>query len=246
MISTGLISQSISRQVMGSQFLWMMPFLGAIFSTNVLNYWSIATLGERGNRVWNYFKTFALPSLCNHGSLLLFTAMYSSVSRQFPSPSATRSCSSGNYFSLRWLLSEKRNTSCVLPLDLDSLLDFFHLKAKSFTLQGCCCSLFVSNHKKRMFLNSLLAEGTTKWNSKTSRLTGLNVLWALVPPSFFRRKWKSFFTSNIPDNKHRDNTTCEISLDFLLQHLRPFAKGSIKFSSSSTQPLELLTCLQQS
>lgn len=184
--------------------------------------------------------------------------MYSSVSRQFPSPSATRSCNSGNYFSLRWLLSEKRNTSCVLHSDLDFLCPFLLIWKPSPSLSrdavalyswadaaaakgGCSCS--ARTH--------FLAEGTTKGNSGTSvshKLTGLNVLWALVPPSFFRRKGKSFFTSNIPDNKHRDNTceTSRVCLDFLLQTIRPFAKGSKKFSASSTQPLDLLTCLVQS
>lgn len=128
--------------------------------------------------------------------------MYSSVSRQLPSPSATRSCNSGNYFSLRWLLSEKRNTSCVLPLDLDFLGPFAFLWNQSPLLSrdaaalylwagaaatkgGCSCS--ARTH--------FFAEGTTKENYKTSvihRLTRLNVLWALVPPSFFRRKGKSF------------------------------------------------------
>lgn len=147
--------------------------------------------------------------------------MYSSVSRQFPSPSATRSCNSGNYFSLRWLLSEKRNTSCVLPLDLDFLRPFPFLWRDAVALYlwadaaategGCSCS--ARTH--------FLAEGTTKGNSKTSvihRLTGLNVLWALVPSSRFRRTGKSFSPSNIPDKKHRDTTyeTIRVRLDFLL------------------------------
>lgn len=154
--------------------------------------------------------------------------MYSSVSRQFPSPSAMRSCNSGNYFSLRWLLSEERNTSCVLPLNLDFLHPFPFLWKQSPSLSRDAVALYLwadaagtKGGRSCSARTHFLAEGTTEGNSKTSvihRLTGLNVLWALVPPSYFRRKGESFSPSNIPDKKHRD-TTCEtirVCLDFLL------------------------------
>lgn len=176
--------------------------------------------------------------------------MYSSVSRQFPSPSATRSCNSGNYFSLRWLPSEKINTSCVLPLDLDLLCPFAFIWNQSPSLSrdavalylwagaaatkgGCSCSA----------RTPFLAEGTTKGNSKTSvihRLTGLNVL---CHQASLGEKEKVFL-SQISLTINRDNT-CEairVCIDFLLQNHRLFAKGSRKFSASSTQPLDLLTC----
>lgn len=88
-----------------------------------------------------------------------------------------------------------------------------------------------------------LAEGTTKGNSKTSvihRLTGLTVL---CHQASLGEKEKVFL-SQISLTINRDNT-CEairVCIDFLLQNPRLFAKGSRKFSASSTQPLDLLTC----
>ena len=101
-------------------------------------------------------------------------------------------------------LGEKKHIQCPTLIFGLSVSFSVHLKAKSFILKGCGCSLFVSrcsSHERSVLQlrqNSFLAKGTTKGNSKTSviyRLTGLNVLGTLVPPIiFFKRKGESFFS----------------------------------------------------
>lgn len=103
-------------------------------------------------------------------------------------------------------LIEKKHILCPALIFGLSVSFSFHLKAKSFVLKSCGCSLFVSRCsgcersvlqlcQKSFFF--FLAGGTTKANSKTSviyRLTALNISGTLVPPvAFFKGKGESFF-----------------------------------------------------
>lgn len=206
-----------------------MSFLSAIYSTNVLNYWNISTLGGKKNGSKAILKLCYFFYLDTWISSAFHFHVHSSVSRQFSFPSAIRSRVSENDCSLRWLLSQKEKRILCPTLLFGLSTSFsFHLKAQSFVLKGCGCPLFVSrgramkgvcssSTRTHFWLKELQRE--TQKICVTYRLTGLNILGIHVSLLIFcKRKGESFysFPSEVPVDKYRDICkTARLRLYFL-------------------------------